>query len=419
MILARAISRDRSEDLELAFSRMGLPASAREYLREKLPHLQILLTGLGEAERRFLRRAAEESAAGAEDQPRFAGGDPRHRPGTGLLSGRRDQFERLLARMRESGGTEELGNAMGRLLGSSIPPGEVKLGSRTFAFGQRTYLMGVINVTPDSFSDGGEVLDPKRAIAQGLALARAGADILDVGGESTRPGASEVPAQLELNRVLPVIRLLRENSDVPISVDTRKAAVACEAIAAGADLVNDVSGFHFDPDLPRAVADLGACCCLMHLRGSPETMQRDPRYEDVVEEVLVYLGEGITRAEAAGIPRSRIFVDPGIGFGKTSGHNLFLLRRLADLRVLGLPIVVGTSRKSFLGAVSGKKEPRDRLAATLGSVAAIAVTAGADVVRVHDVAEAKDAIAAAAAIRGATQGGDSFESQLGPVHLLG
>jgi dihydropteroate synthase len=283
----------------------------------------------------------------------------------------------------------------------------VKLGSRTLVFGQHTYLMGVINVTPDSFSDGGEFLDPSRAIAHGLQLAEAGADILDVGGESTRPGASPVPPELELQRVVPVIQGLKKQLDLPISVDTRKASVARQAIAAGAVLVNDVSGLHFDPQMARAVAASNACCCLMHLPGSPETMQDHPRYPDVVEEVVAYLAEAIEGAVAGGIPRSRIFVDPGIGFGKTAGHNLFLLRRLRDLRVLGRPIVVGTSRKSFLGSVAGKKDPRARLFATIGSLAAIGASAGADIVRIHDVAEVKEALAVVEAIRDARQAGDS------------
>src|SRR5262249_35197855 len=214
---------------------------------------------------------------------------------------------------------------------------------------------------------------------------------------------------LQLQRVLPVIEALRQQSELPISIDTRSAEVAREAIAAGAALVNDVSGFHFDRQMAGAVADSNACCCLMHLPGTPETMQQNARYRDVVEEVVSYLTDAVDGAVAAGIQRSRIFVDPGIGFGKSAAHSLFLLRRLRDLRALGLPIVVGTSRKSFLGAVTGRKDPPARLAGWLGSVAAIAVAGGADVVRVHDVGEAKDALAVAEAIRDAPRAGDSVE----------
>jgi dihydropteroate synthase len=213
-----------------------------------------------------------------------------------------------------------------------------------------------------------------------------------------------VPVDVELKRVLPVIRGLQASAGVPISVDTRKGLVAREALAAGAAMVNEVGGSRFDPELLPAVAKAGACCCLMHMQGTPESMQRDPRYLDVVEEVIGNLHDSVEAAVSAGVSRSRIFVDPGIGFGKTLGHNLFLLRRLADLRWLGLPIVVGTSRKGFLGTITEKRDPRERLAGTLASVAA--VTGRADLVRVHDVAEARQALAVADAIRNASEGGE-------------
>jgi dihydropteroate synthase len=280
-------------------------------------------------------------------------------------------------------------------------------------FGIRSFLMGVVNVTPDSFSDGGDFLDPHRAIEHGLSLAKAGADLLDVGGESTRPGAPPVPAAEELRRILPVIRALAERGGgVPISVDTRKAEVAKEALAAGACLVNDVTGFS-DPEMAKVVADAGAACCLMHIQGTPQTMQDRPHYGDVVDEVLEFLRGAVERALAAGIPRERILVDPGIGFGKTMGHNLFLLRRLQDLRLLGLPILVGTSRKSFLGRLTGGKPVNERLAATLGSVAAVAVLGGADLVRVHDVAETQDVLLVAESIRGAREGGELYTKPTG------
>jgi dihydropteroate synthase len=236
----------------------------------------------------------------------------------------------------------------------------------------------------------------------------AGADLLDVGGESTRPGALPVSVEEETERVVQVVAGLKRRSTVPISVDTMKAPVAKAALQAGAHLVNDVTGFHFDPALAGVVAAAGAACCLMHTQGLPRTMQQAPRYEDVVGEVMDYLEEGLFQAAEAGIPRERILVDPGIGFGKTLEHNLFLLRRLEELRGLGQPLLVGTSRKSFLGKLTGDKGPTERLAATLGSVAAMAVMGGADVVRVHDVAEARDALAVADAIRWARGGGDLY-----------
>jgi dihydropteroate synthase len=406
LILARDIGGERPADLELAFARMGLPLAAGDYLREKLPHFDVLLTGLSQSEARFLRRSSEESAAAPELEPRFVSGDPGR--GTGLLSGRREQLQRLVARCRQSAERQELATALERVLSASQPPRQVKLGSRTLQFGRRTHVMGVINVTPDSFSDGGEFLDPEKAIAHGMELVASGADILDVGGESTRPGAAPVSVELELKRVLAVVRALHPTAGVPISVDTRKALVAREALAAGAAMVNDVSGSHFDPELLRAVAEAGASCCLMHIQGTPETMQRDPRYLDVMEEVISFLHQAIERAVSAGVDRSRIFVDPGIGFGKTLEHNLFLLRRLRELRWLGLPILVGTSRKAFLGAITQQKNPGERLIGTVASVAAMAINGGADVVRVHDVAEAKQALDVAEAIRNSIGGGELF-----------
>lgn len=410
MIVARSICQDRPEDLDLAFARLGLPRPAREYLFEKLPHAQVLLTGLTKVEGHFLRALSDASSApGREEFPAYVAGDQAKRPGTALLSGRRDQLERV----REAAGKEpelrELEAALGRLLAA---PNErvLRVGDKVFPLGRRTLVMGVVNVTPDSFSDGGKFLDAGQAIAQGEALARAGADLLDVGGESSRPGAAPVGPGEELRRVLPVVRRLRESTGVPISIDTTKAAVAEEAIAAGASLVNDTSGLTADPALLGVVANAKAkaALCVMHMQGTPQTMQAAPRYQDVVEEVLAFLHGAAGRAVEAGLSPEQVLVDPGIGFGKTAGHNLALLRRLADLRQLGHPVLVGTSRKSFLGTLSGGKPAAERLWATLGSVAAVAALGGADVVRVHDVAEARDALAVADAIRQAVEAGDAF-----------
>lgn len=416
MIRARPVRLDRSADLEPAFLRMGLPTPAREYLTEKLPALHVLLTGLGREQGRFLAGLFSASEApGREEFPSWVAGDQGSRPGTGLLSGRKEQFERVVAEAKGRPELAGLAEALARVLAASEPPAPLALGGRTFTFGARTYVMGVVNVTPDSFSDGGRYFGTEAAVAHGLRLAEAGADVLDVGGESTRPGSPPVSAEEELARVLPVIEGLRARTDVPLSVDTTKAAVAREALKAGAVLVNDISGFLFDPELPRVTAEAGAACCLMHIQGTPETMQNDPRYEDVVDEVLAFLEDGVARAVAAGVPRERVLVDPGIGFGKTLGHNLFLLRRLDELRVLGLPLLVGTSRKGFLGKLTGGKPATERLAATLGSVATLAAAGNADFVRVHDVAEARDALAVADAVRGALEGGSLYLPAQGKV----
>ncbi|NTX02018.1 dihydropteroate synthase [Myxococcus sp. CA040A] len=407
MIRARPISTDRAEDLTLAFRRMGLPTPAREYLLEKLPHAQLLLTGLTKDVGAFLHALPERALVpGREEHPSWVSGDVRSRPGVGLLSGRREQFERLMALARGEGGVlAELASALERGLDAGKSPGSMVLGERAFEWGSRTYVMGVVNVTPDSFSDGGRYLSAEAAIAHGLALAEAGADLLDVGGESTRPGSQAVTAEQEVARVLPVIEGLRARTSVPLSVDTTKAAVARAALKAGVHLVNDITGFRSDPELARAVAESNAACCLMHIQGTPDTMQQAPRYEDLVDEVLDFLDDSVRLATSAGVARERILLDPGIGFGKTFDHNLYLLRRLGELRVSGLPLLVGTSRKGFLGALTGGKPAGERLAATLGSVAAMAVLGGADVVRVHDVAEARDALVVADAIRSARDGG--------------
>jgi dihydropteroate synthase len=259
--------------------------------------------------------------------------------------------------------------------------------------------MGVINVTPDSFSDGGEFLDPETAVARGLALAADGAVVLDVGGESTRPGSEPVPAEVELGRVLPVIRGLRESTGVAISIDTSKAVVAEQAIAAGAAFVNDVTALRGDPRMAEVVAEAGVPVCLMHMRGSPKTMQDDPRYDDVVAEVAAFLAERVGAAEEAGIARDAICIDPGIGFGKTGAHNLSILRHLDAIAAVGPPVVVGVSRKRFLGAIIHDADGPRAVATAAANVEA--VRRGAWMVRVHDVRETRQALAVAAAVEAA------------------
>jgi dihydropteroate synthase len=261
-------------------------------------------------------------------------------------------------------------------------------------------VMGVVNVTPDSFSDGGRYLDPAAAIAHALELQGEGAAILDVGGESTRPGASPVPAEEERRRVIPVIEgVAAEGAAAVISVDTSKAAVAEAALQAGASMVNDVTALRGDPAMAELIARAGVDCCLMHMLGTPRTMQADPRYDDVVSEVKAFLEERAAVAVAAGIAEARILVDPGIGFGKTAEHNLELLRRLDELAELGFPVLIGTSRKSFLGRLTGRQAPEDRLAATIATCV-LAYQRGASVFRVHDVAPAMDALRVATATLG-------------------
>jgi dihydropteroate synthase len=255
-------------------------------------------------------------------------------------------------------------------------------------------LMGVINATPDSFSDGGLYLDPRAAVAHGVRLQSEGAAILDIGGESTRPGAGEVPVDEELRRVLPVIEALAEIPiKAQISIDTSKAAVAAAALDVGASMVNDVTALRGDPRMAEVVARAGADCCLMHMLGNPRTMQRDPRYDDVVSEVKAFLEARLRFATEAGIAEERILLDPGIGFGKTAQHNLELLARLDELVELGRPVAIGTSNKSFLGRLTGRPVGQ-RLAATIASCV-MAYERGARVFRVHEVAPVADALTVA------------------------
>ena len=259
-------------------------------------------------------------------------------------------------------------------------------------------VMGVVNVTPDSFSDGGEWLDPEAAVAHGRDLVAEGAAILDVGGESTRPGAQPVAAAEELRRVLPVLEGLA-GAGARLSIDTSKAAVAAAALDAGATIVNDVTALRGDAAMAPLVAQRGCDVCLMHMLGEPRTMQRDPRYDDVVDDVKAFLAERLAAAVAAGIGEERVWLDPGIGFGKTIDHNLELLARLDEIVALGRPVVVGTSRKSFLGTITGR-DAGDRVAGTIATNV-LALAAGASVFRVHDVAQARDALlVAAATLRG-------------------
>jgi len=255
-------------------------------------------------------------------------------------------------------------------------------------------IMGVVNVTPDSFSDGGRYLDARAAIAHGEQLAAQGAQILDVGGESTRPGSDPVTAEEELRRVVPVVEGLVP-AGARISVDTSKAAVAAAALDAGADYVNDVSAFRGDPDLAGLVAERGVDCCLMHMLGTPRTMQDDPRYDDVVADVKAFLEARLAFAVSEGVAEERVMLDPGIGFGKTVEHNLELLARLGELAVLGRPLVVGVSRKSFLGRITGREVGERAVATAAANV--LALERGATVFRVHDVPETLDALTVAAA----------------------
>jgi dihydropteroate synthase len=280
----------------------------------------------------------------------------------------------------------------------------LRLGSTTLDLSARTHIMGILNVTPDSFSDGGRfvaagggAVDVAGAVEAALRMAVEGADIIDVGGESTRPGSMRISADEEMARVIPVIEGIRDASPVPLSIDTYKASTAREAVRAGASMINDISGLACDPDMPGVAADTGAALVVMHMKGTPADMQDDPRYDDLVGEVAGFLRASSKRALAAGVAEDRILLDVGIGFGKTVEHNLTLIRRLSEFADIGFPLVLGVSRKAFIGGLTGGAGPSDRLEGTIAA-SVLGIVRGANVLRVHDVKAAKRAALVADAV---------------------
>ena len=273
----------------------------------------------------------------------------------------------------------------------------MKLRGKGLELGRRPLIMGILNVTTDSFSDGGRFADYDRALAQAFELIAAGADILDVGGESTRPGSDPVPLTVEIERVTPIIRAVRESSDIAISIDTTKSEVALQALSAGADIINDVSSLRFDPDMARVAAESGAPLILMHMLGTPRTMQINPVYESVVSEIIEFLEERMRFAAQNGIERSQIIIDPGIGFGKTVAHNLHIIKNLDSFSCTDRPILLGVSRKRFIGSVLGRTEGERELGTAIAN--AFGIAAGAHILRVHDVAFHREAIRMAEALR--------------------
>ena len=301
------------------------------------------------------------------------------------LAGTFDELKHVVRSIAASKASEHLAKKIDSLLDNYLRS-DYKINCRgnILDLGSRTHIMGILNVTPDSFSDGGLYDDATKAFVRAREMAAAGADIIDIGGESTRPGAEPLSEEEELRRIIPIIKHFAAELAVPISVDTYKATVAKKALEAGASIVNDISGLRFSPDMAKIVADHGAAVVIMHIKGTPRCMQQDPVYDDVVVDVMSYLEEGIAIAVEAGVDREKILIDPGIGFGKTLEHNLTLLSCLDEFRCLGRPIVVGTSRKKFIGTILGIPVPEQRGDGTAATVA-LGIERGASVVRVHDV----------------------------------
>jgi dihydropteroate synthase len=360
------------------------------------PSRVVVVEGLGSAE-----------SARAVDLIESAGGDAVRAHGRLTWSATPKAQAILLDRLREEPTLVAFSGAVSLALARwNEPAHDLALpDGRVLPLGQRVHIMGIVNVTPDSFSDGGRYLDADAAVEHALRLADEGADVLDVGGESTRPGADPVSPEKEMERVLPVVEVLASKAVVAVSIDTSKAAVARAALEAGAQIVNDVAAGRFDPDVLSVAAERGAPVVLMHMRGEPRTMQQNPSYTDVVGEVAAFLDERAEAAITAGVPRDKIIIDPGFGFGKTREHNLTLLARLREFRCLGFPVLAGTSRKSFIGATLGDLPVDERLEGTAATVA-LAVANGASIVRVHDVREMRRVASMVEAVKAAVATGD-------------
>lgn len=376
--------------------KVGVDPSGIERMKGKALHFNLKVEGIDPRTANLLKQ--EMLASGGDAALDSQSLDCGSRPIDGLFMGSREQFEKFIQKLESHPDLATIVHALKETFRNiSKERFTLRCRRQTLELGGRTLLMGVLNVTPDSFSDGGLFYEKEKAIAHGLKMAEEGADIIDIGGESTRPGSKLLGQEEELTRVLPVIKALSKETDVPISIDTYKSEVARRAIDAGAQMINDISGLHFDQGLSRVAASEDVPIVLMHIRGTPEIMQKEIHYDSLFSEILGYLKEGILRAESGGLDPGQIVVDPGIGFGKTLEDNLRILKNLSEFRILGKPILLGTSRKSFIGKILDA-EVGQRLEGTLSSIA-IGVLNGAHIIRSHDVLQAKRAIAVADAIR--------------------
>jgi dihydropteroate synthase len=381
--------------------KVGVDATGLKLMKGKTLHFNLKIEGIDPRTANLLKQ--EMLSVGGDAALDRRGLDCSIRSTDALLMGNEKQYERLALKLDQYPDLQSLGQSLKETLKNlSRTHYTIRCRKKTFKLGRQTVLMGVLNVTPDSFSDGGLYFDKEKAVAQGLKMVEEGADLIDIGGESTRPGSKPLPLEEELRRVIPVMESLAKEVDVPISIDTYKSAVARKAIESGAEMINDISALHFDPDLASVAAKEGVPLILMHIRGTPETMQKDVHYQSIFYEIIQYLRESIRRAESAGVDPEQIIIDPGIGFGKTVEDNLLILKNLQEFRILGKPLLLGTSRKTFIGKIL-HTDIGERLEGTLSTIA-IGVLNGAHIIRCHDVLQAKRAIAVADAIRLAATG---------------
>lgn len=379
----RLLSLANRADLEQELARIGADPLCWPIFEAKSRVIAVKIDGLSTAGANILKQTMLACGGDCAVNRAIVSGRVRHTDAALFVTMR--QLRMLLDRLTSQPEcvarlVPELVELSGRLL---FPVRAIKLGRKTLNLGARTYVMGILNVTPDSFSDGGRFLDPAAALDHAVAMAAEGADFIDIGAESTRPGSRPVSAKEQLARLLPVLRKVKKRIKTPVSIDTTSAAVAQAALHEGADIVNDVSALGGDRKMATVVARAGVPCILMHMQGKPRTMQRNPEYSDLMAEVTAYLAAALKRAEEAGIERTRLLVDPGIGFGKTVAHNLEILRRLRELESLGAPVVVGPSRKRFIGEATDAP-PGERLEGTIAACV-LAAANGANVLRVHDV----------------------------------
>ena len=396
MNLIRCLNITNARDALHQMEKVGVDATGMEWVKGKTLQFNFKVEGIDPRTANLLKQ--EMLSLGGDAAVDARGLDCSIGSTDVILMGIRNQFEELILKLDRNPHLQPLGQCLEETLDNvSRTHFSIRCRKRTFTLGGRTLLMGVLNVTPDSFSDGGLYFIKEKAIAHGLKMVEEGADLLDIGGESTRPGSKPLGLEEELRRIMPVIESLAKEIDIPISVDTYKSAVARKALEAGAEIINDITGLHFDPELAQVAAKGDIPLILMHIRGTPETMQKDVRYDSLFSEILQYLKDSIHKAESAGLDPQQIIIDPGIGFGKTLEDNLQIIKNLSEFRVLGRPILLGTSRKSFIGKILNA-EAMDRLEGTLSSIA-IAALNGAHIVRCHDVLQAKKTLAVADAIR--------------------
>ncbi len=396
--MLRLLSLPLPADLNEELARIGVDPAAWDIFLKKKDTLAIKIPDLSVAGANILKQTA--LAIGADCAVHRLVISGKVRQSDCILFATRRQIENLCQRLEHQPAcvrkvVPELTALINAL---QSPDFSLTIRGRKFDLRTRTYLMGILNVTPDSFYDGGRFLEPAKALERVQQLVEEGADIIDIGAESTRPGSEPVPPTEQLKRLLPVLKMVRKKVKVPISIDTTSARVADVTLKEGADIVNDISGLNFDPKMRQVVARAGVPVIIMHIKGKPRTMQQNPVYQDLMREIIAYLKRAIQRATAAGIARGKILIDPGIGFGKTLKHNLTILRRLPELRSLGRPIVVGPSRKSFIGMVLDLP-PEERLEGTIAA-SVIAAEKGASIIRVHDVVPVKRALAIRDAISG-------------------